>query len=128
MTRWFYGLLECCVFLSAISGSVSAQNSADSQRIFGATGNHEVLRHRDFTGSPCLTLGGYARPHIINPNLYDDVVTVRNNCPQRIDLQVCYYQTQECIPVEVPGGETKQAILGSMPSIKDFRFDYREKF
>jgi len=43
-------------------------------------------------------------------------------------MQVCYYQTQECIPMDIPGDETKEAILGTMPSTKDFRFDFREKF
>lgn len=30
--------------------------------------------------------------------------------------------------MEVPGDEHKEAILGTMPSTKDFRFEFREKF
>lgn len=95
---------------------------------FGASAGNEILRHRDFTGKPCLSVSGSGRPHTINPELYDHVVTVSNACPLRIALQICYYRAQDCIAMEVPGGERKEAILGSLPSMKDFRFEFREKF
>jgi hypothetical protein len=94
----------------------------------GASSGNDLLRHRSPTGRPCLEVGGFARPHTTVSNLYDHVVTVTNNCPQRISIQVCYYNTQNCLPVEIPGGERKEAILGTMPSTKDFRFEFREKF
>lgn len=103
--------------------------SAPSQpSLIGASNGTEVLRHRSLTGSPCLTVEGFARPHTMNPSVYDHVITVNNSCPQRIALQVCYYNSQDCIPVEIPGGEQREAILGTMPSEKDFRFEFREKF
>jgi hypothetical protein len=95
---------------------------------FGASGGNDIQRHRDFTGKPCLGVGGYARSRTLTPNLYDNVIVVVNSCPQRIALQVCYYHSQDCIPVEVPGGERKEAILGTLPASKDFRFEFREKF
>lgn len=93
-----------------------------------ASGNDELLRHRDFAGKPCLAVTGSARPHADDPNLYDDVITVLNSCPQRIAMQVCYYESEECIPMDIPGGERKEAILGILPSIADFRFEFHEKF
>jgi hypothetical protein len=30
--------------------------------------------------------------------------------------------------MEVPGNERKEAVLGTLPSMKDFRFEFREKF
>jgi hypothetical protein len=93
---------------------------------FGASTGPRV--HRDFTGQPCLEVGGYAQPHVIDPTLYDHIITVLNRCPQRIALEVCYYQSQDCIPMQVPGDERKDAVLGTMPSEKDFRFEFREKF
>lgn len=87
-----------------------------------------IRLHRDFTGKPCLSVGGYARPHTIDPNLYDHVIIAINSCPQRITMQVCYYGSQDCIPMEIQGGERREAVLGSLPSMKDFRFEYREKF
>jgi hypothetical protein len=56
------------------------------------------------------------------------VISVMNGCPQRIAIRVCYYRTQECIPMETPGNERKEAVLGTMPGAKEFRFEFREKF
>jgi hypothetical protein len=95
---------------------------------FGASGGSDVLRHRGPAGQPCLAVGGFARPQIVNPNLYDHVIVAENSCAQRINLQVCYYQSQDCVPMDVPGGERKEIILGVMPAEKDFRFEFREKF
>lgn len=95
---------------------------------FGPRGETEILRHRDFAGKPCLTVSGTARPHSINRNLYDHVITASNACAQRITIRVCYYRTDECIPMEVPGGQRKEAILGTLPATKQFGFEFREKF
>ena len=95
---------------------------------FGPRGGTEILRHRDFAGKPCLTVQGNARPHIIDRNLYDHVITASNACPQRIAIRVCYYRTDDCIPMEIPGGERKEAILGTLPATKEFGFEFREKF
>ena len=95
---------------------------------FGASNGTEILRDRSSTGAACLSVSGLARPHFINKNLYDHVIMVENNCAQRIGLQVCYYQSQDCVQMQVPGGETKEAILGTLPMMRDFRFEFREKF
>lgn len=101
----------------------------DSNRPLIASSNDiEILRHRDFAGKPCLTLGGYARPFTTNQNLFDHVIAVENSCPKAIKLQLCYFKTTECLSVEVPGYARKEAILGTMPSQKDFRYEFREKF
>jgi hypothetical protein len=111
----------------AVPGGVGVPAPAQKPT-FGASNGTEILRHRGPTGSPCLAVGGFARPHVVNPNLYDHVIVATNNCPQRLAMRVCYYNTQDCISMEVPGNERKEAILGSLPSAKDFRFEFREKF
>jgi hypothetical protein len=134
------------IWLTAVASSVSAQSEtspfekssrpvlggagvpAPTEAPIGASRGTEVLRHRDFTGKPCLTVSGLARGHTINPKLYDHIIVVLNSCPQRIAMQVCYYNTQDCIRTEIPGGQRKEAILGTLPSVKDFRFEFREKF
>ena len=95
---------------------------------FGASSGTEMLRHRGPTGRPCLTVGGLARPHLASPNVYDHVITAENSCAQSITIKVCYYNSDECIPLEVPGGERKEAILGTLPAMSDFRFEFREQF
>ncbi len=95
---------------------------------FEANASTEILRHRGPTGKPCLVVGGYARSHTIDRNVYDHVITVVNSCAQRIALQICYYRSRDCVRIEVPGGEHKETILGALPSVKDFRFEFREIF
>ena len=95
---------------------------------FAPSRGDEILRHRDVYGKPCLLVKGLARAHRFSPNLYDHVIAVVNSCHQRIVIRVCYYNSQNCIPMEVPAEERKEAILGTLPSIKDFRFEFREKF
>ncbi len=123
-------MLKAMFLVVTIASSASAQSgaAAGSRPTFGASAGTEVLRHRDFTGKPCLTVTGSARAHTVDPNLYDHVITAQNGCPQRIAMQVCYYRSHNCIAMEVPGGERKEAILGILPSAKDFRFEFREKF
>ena len=108
-------------------GGSGGINPAQKPRVFGSSGVTEILRHRDFAGKACLTIEGSARPHAIVSNLYDHVITAINKCPQRISIQVCYYKSQDCEQVEIPGNERKQVILGTLP-VKDFRFEFREKF
>jgi hypothetical protein len=129
------------IWLAAVTGSVLAQtgDTPSSQggvglRVptepltFGASAGTEILRHRSATGVPCLTVSGLARPHTVSPNVYDHVISVKNSCPQRIAMRVCYYKSQDCVPMEIPGGERREAVLGSLPSVRDFRFEFREKF
>jgi hypothetical protein len=94
------------------------------------TSSHDasILRHRDYAGKPCLTVEGMARPHIANPNLYDHIISTSNTCPQRLKMRVCYSNSPECISVEVPGRDRKEVLLGTLPSIKDFSFEFHEQF
>jgi hypothetical protein len=109
-----------------VGGSVP--RSAVQSPSFGPRGETEILRHRALTGKPCLTVAGVARPHLIDRKLYDHVITASNACPQRIAIRVCYYRTDDCIPMEIPGGQRKEAVLGTLPATKEFGFEFREKF
>jgi hypothetical protein len=111
-----------------VVGGTSGMQDLDTAPRFEWSGGNEILRHRDFAGSPCLTVSGSAQPHAIDPNLYDDVIAVVNKCPQRIAMQVCYYKSDDCIQMDIPGESHEEAILGIIPATKDFRFEFREKF
>jgi hypothetical protein len=125
----------------SVAGSASAQDAFENPSrptvggaipatppTFGPRAGTEILRHRDYTGKPCLAVTGSARPHVANRNVYDHVINVSNACPQRIAIRVCYYRTEDCIPMEIPGGERQEATLGTLPSVKEFGFEFREKF
>jgi hypothetical protein len=108
-------------------GGTSPSNSP-APRIITGSQNTEILRHRDFAGKPCLAIGGFARSHTSNSNLFDHVIEIKNGCAQPIKIQICYRDTQQCINLEVAGHATREGVLGMMPSLKDFQFEFREKF
>ena len=87
-----------------------------------------VKMHLDPTGKPCLSVKGEVKPQTVNPNIFDHLIHISSNCSLPIKLQVCYYHTQHCTLVVVPGYGRKEATLGIMPAMKDFRFEYREQF
>jgi hypothetical protein len=109
-------------------GETSGIRKQETLPGFRTSGDSKNLRHRDFTGKPCLTVTGFARAETTDPDLYDDMIAAQNSCPQHIVIQVCYYQSEECIPMDVPGDEQREAVLGSLPSTQEFQFEFREKY
>ena len=131
MKRWhMMRVALVCVWLAAIACSAAAQSGANpfAAPTIGPSQGADILRHRGPTGNPCLAVSGSARRHVANSRVYDHVITVTNSCAIRINIQVCYYKSQDCVPMEIPGGERKEAILGTLPSVTEFRFEFREKF
>ncbi len=102
--------------------------SAPPPRIITSSQDTEVLRHRDFGGKPCLAIGGLARAHLGNPNLFDHVIQIQNGCPKSITTQVCYRHSYECISVVTDGHASREAILGTQPAMRDFEYEFRERF
>jgi hypothetical protein len=96
--------------------------------LLGGTQTLGVKVHLGPTGKPCLKVQGYVKAQTINPNIFNHLILVSNDCSQPIKMQVCYYQSQHCAPVEVPGYGRREATLGIMPAMKEFRFEYREQF
>lgn len=89
--------------------------------------NRKPYQRLDSSGRPCLTVGAYARAYASNPNLYDHVMHFENRCAKLISASVCYFNSTSCITVDVPGYQRKESILGIQPSMRDFRFEVREK-
>lgn len=109
-------------------GGVGVRPPTEIGPTFGPSSSNEVLRHRSSIGTPCLVVGGFARPHMANSSVYDHVISAKNTCPQQIAIKVCYYKSLDCMSMEIPGGEGKEAVLGTLPGAKDFRYEFREKF
>lgn len=82
--------------------------------------------HRDYTGKACIQATGFARPLGTNPNMYDQVVQLTNNCSVRIKVKLCYYKDTTCLPVDVDPSSSKQSVLGTIPRIPEFQYEYRE--
>src|SRR5262249_43413469 len=90
--------------------------------------NIDILRHRDPTGRPCLTVAGFLRRHSINKDFNEHVISASNSCGTPIKIRVCYYKSVECISMYVPGRGRKEAILGTPSSTYQFQYEFREIF
>jgi hypothetical protein len=96
--------------------------------LFSGSQNAAVQKHLGPTGKPCVTVVGYAHPQTVNPNIFEHMILATNDCSQPIKMRVCYYQSQQCIPIDVPQYGRKEMVLGIMPAMSQFRFEYRENF
>jgi hypothetical protein len=87
--------------------------------------------HMSMTGKPCVKVAAEAQPNPGNapgnPKLFFHMILAANACGERILMQVCYYQTDTCTLLALPPYGRKEAMLGEMPEMKDFRYEYREQ-
>lgn len=90
--------------------------------------NDLVKHHNELSGKPCLAMEGYTKPELINKTIFEHWIKATNSCGQHIELRVCYRGSEDCIGMNVPPWESKQAVLGIQPMMKDFQFDTKEKF
>jgi hypothetical protein len=131
--------------LIALSGSIRAQGLSvplGGGNVVGGAGglappprtpllsgaNTGTRSHVGPTGRACLTVNGEALRETINPNLFEHMIIAQNECSQRIKLQVCYYQSQQCVAMNVPPYGRQDLVLGIMPAMSEFRFEFRELF
>jgi hypothetical protein len=110
-----------------VGDAVHAQNGLSTSGIFGDP-NNLAKRHNGPTGKPCITIEGSAKPQTINPNIFEHWVSAANSCGQHIKVNICYFQTQHCVMVDVPPWDRKDTVLGIFPALRDFRYDYTEQF
>lgn len=118
-----------CFFAHAATAQNIAADSPFHSRLTLQAGgaNNPLTVHRDALNRPCLDVEAASRAQVINPNIYDHIVSVYNRCLTTIRLQVCYYGTDHCIDMEVPSNKRKDGVLGIMPTMQYFRYVYREK-
>lgn len=88
----------------------------------------QTSRHRGSDGRVCIRVSAVARPGAGTSRLFSHWIITENTCSTTIRLQVCYYGTRDCTDVAVLGNSRKETILGMMPAVSDFRFEYRERF
>ena len=140
-----HGIHVTISVLIALSGSVRAQGLSSplgGGAVVGGAGgltaptrapllsgeNTGARRHTGPTGRACLTVNGEAQRETINPNLFKHMIIAQNDCSQRIKMQVCYYQSHQCVAMNVPPYGRQDLVLGIMPAMNGFRFEFRELF
>ena len=82
---------------------------------------------RDALNRPCLDVEAAARVQVVNPDMVDHVVSVKNNCPRLIKVKVCYFNSERCNQVDVPGYQRVDVTLGSMRGNNYFRYMLQQK-
>jgi hypothetical protein len=87
-----------------------------------------IKRHTGPTGKVCIAVAGEPRPETANPKIFEHWIVAVNSCGQKITMQVCYYQAHHCVAMNVPPYGRDEVILGIMPSMSGFRFEFREQF
>ena len=104
---------------------VVAQTTASGRRLTMQAGESRGLMTKDAFGKPCLDIETASRAHVSNPKIYDHVVSVMNRCLKPLKLKVCYFGSDRCTELDVPGMKRKDAIFGVGTNM--FRVSYTEK-
>ena len=109
-----------------LHGSNEFTRSNDPNELSRSNDSHHVNRYSS-TSKPCIALESFVTIQPINKNIYEHWITASNSCGQNIRIQVCYHKTDDCIVMNVPPYDNKNAVLGIQPSVKEFEYDAKEK-
>lgn len=103
---------------NATAPSFKMQGSADQT-------NSPVVR--DSLGRPCLDVEAAARSHVVNPSLFDHIVSIKNGCARAVRVKLCYFRSDICKEIGVPGYKRIDTILGTMANVTTFRYSLNQK-
>ena len=113
---------------AAVVIALTSSHPASAEGLGIAESDATARRHRDFAGKPCLQTEGIARPLASNPRILNHAVSLDNHCNDAIKVRVCYYRSDDCTEVSVPGHARKEQIIGVFPAMQLFRYEVKEQF
>jgi len=121
---WVVSSVSAALALSQTPVAIRAQPVQDRPRavLQGPAELSAAPIIRDPLNRSCLELEAIARPHVVNPVMFDHVVSAKNNCPRQIKVKVCYYNSDKCNEITVPGYGRQDTILGTISGVKYFRY------
>ncbi|MGY4330315.1 hypothetical protein ACVWWG_004732 [Bradyrhizobium sp. LB7.2] len=108
--------------LSLLQLPTPAFGQANKFMIQGPAEQSDLLIIRDALNRPCLDVEAIARAHVVNPDMFDHVVSVKNNCSRMIKVKVCYFQTDHCKAFSLQGFQRVDTVLGTMAKVMAFRY------
>jgi hypothetical protein len=111
-------MASAIVLVPGVSSKVTAQTFVSDAAAIRA--------RAPLSGKPCISVVGSSKAHVSNATVFDHIVATTNTCSQTIKLKICYYKSTHCVDVSAAGKTTKDVILGSFPSVRDFRFSVTE--
>ncbi|MCK1269277.1 MULTISPECIES: hypothetical protein [unclassified Bradyrhizobium] len=120
-------VLTALALLHAGCFAQSVPERAPRLTMQGAAAEAQSRIIRDALGRPCLDVEAAARTHAINPDLVDHVISVKNNCPRKIEAKICYLGSDRCNSVTVDGFKRVDTILGSANKVRFFRYSVLQK-
>jgi hypothetical protein len=107
-----------------------AQTANSSSSLFRIEGSAEPSTTpvvRDPLGHPCIDAEAAVRAHVVNPDLMDHIVSLKNNCPTRIKAKICYAGSNNCTELTIGSYGRMDTILGTMSGVKSFRYTISHK-
>jgi|SRR5665213_3588668 len=119
--------LACVIVAAALlgcTGEARCQTSPTTPRLTmqGPAEQSNSTIIRDALNRPCLDVEAAARAHIVNPEMVDHVVSVKNNCARLIKVKVCYFNAYKCNEFSLQGYSRVDTVLGTMAGVKTFRY------
>lgn len=104
-----------------------AQNSSQNFVLQGPAEKANSAELKDSLGRPCLDIEAAAKGSVITPNMFQHIVSVRNNCNRPIKVRVCYFNSDRCNSFELPALKRIDTVLGTMNGVKFFRYSVLQK-
>lgn len=80
---------------------------------------------RDPLGRLCYETYAVARAHIVDPSVYDHIISLKNNCTKPLKLKACYFNSDRCTPVDLRPYTHTEVIIGTMKNVRFFRYVIR---
>lgn len=112
---------------SAVPNDARAQ-SASSSRLTLQSGSYagKAQVSKDAFGKPCADVEAASKARMSNPNIFDHMISVENRCLKPLKLRFCYFGSDRCTDVDLPGLKRKDLVLGVYPGLKTFRYSWTE--
>lgn len=82
---------------------------------------------KDALGRPCLDVEAAAKRRVVNPEMIDHVVSVKNICPRLIKVKICYIDSTHCNEEDLQAYKRVDSILGTMKSISFFKYTITQR-
>lgn len=122
-------LLLCLALLAEAMPAQSQTSTATAPRLTmqGPAEQGAAPIIRDALGRPCLDIEAAARAQVVDSQMLDHVVSLKNNCPRVIHAKVCYFNSNRCNEVVVQGYKRVDTILGTMRGISFFRYSISQR-
>lgn len=101
---------------------------ASNSRLTMQSGSYagRVPASRDAFGKLCADVEAASKARVSNPNVFEHIVSVLNRCLKPIKLRFCYFGSDRCTDVDLPGLKRKDLVLGVYPGLKTFRYSWIE--